>query len=137
MDLAKCSALKAELENADEPALVPAERFFDGNDDVASIGCNLSKHPGIDRFREVLAGLARRPDVRSVHVVVSDRDPGEEYWPFSDLVLVAGDVPDLELRKTLSVLKPDEVAPVGDRDTGIPRKVLAGLGPRVLAAWWD
>ncbi len=137
MDLSKCKALKADLENADEPALVPADRFFDGNDDVASIGCNLSKHPGIDRFREVLLGLARRPDVRSVQVVVSDRDPGEEYWPFSDVVLVAGTIPELELRKTLAVLKPDEVAPVGDRDPGVDEDALAALGPRVLAAFWD
>jgi hypothetical protein len=137
MDPAKCQALKAELRTADEPALVPADRFFDGNDDVASIGCNLVKHPGIDRFREVLTGLARRPDVRSVHLVISDLDPGDEYWPFSDLVLVAGDVPELELRRTLAVLKPDEVGPVGDRDSGLPAEVLAGLGPRVVAAWWD
>ncbi len=137
MNFAKCRALKAELETADEPALVAAERFFDGNEDEASIGCNLAKHPGIPRFREVLTGLARRPDVRSVHLVISDPDPGEEYWPFSDLVLVAGEISDLELRRTLSPLKPDEVLPAAEGDFGVPDDVLARLGPRVLAARWE
>lgn len=136
MDPAKCRALKDELDAADEPALVPVERFFDGNDDAASIGCNLTKHPGVDRFREVLTGLARRPDVRSLHLVISDPDPGEEYWPFTDLALVAGDISDLELRRALAPLKPDEVGPAADGDF-VPAKVLAGLGPRVLAIRWD
>ncbi len=136
MNLSKCRSLKADLEAADEPALVPAERFFDGNDDAASIGCNLAKHPGIERFREVLMGLLRRPDVRSVSLVISDPDPGEEYWPFTDLALVAGDIPDLELRRTLAPLKPDEVGPAEDGDF-VPEAVLAGLGPRVLAVRWE
>lgn len=137
MDSAKCSALKADLEAADEPALVPADRFFDGNGDDASIGCNLSKHPGIARFAEILTGLAKRPDVRAVQVVISDPDPGEEYWPFSDVVLVAGDISDLELRRILSPLRPDEVLPAEEGDFGVPRAVLARLGARVLAARWD
>jgi hypothetical protein len=136
MDLAKCRALKAELEKADEPALVPAARFFDGNDDTASIGCNLAKHPGVDRFREVLTGLLARPDVRSVSLVISDPDPGEEYWPFTDLALVAGEISDLELRRTLAPLKPDEVGPAEDGDF-VPSEALAQLGPRVLAVRWD
>jgi hypothetical protein len=137
MNFAKCRALKAELEAADEPALVPAERFFDGNDDAASIGCNLAKHPGVDRFRQILTDLAQRPDVRSVQVVISDADPGEEYWPFSDVVLIAGEISDLELRRTLAPLKPDEVLPAQEGDFGVSDALLATLGPRVLAARWD
>jgi hypothetical protein len=136
MNFAKCRALKAELAAADEPALVPAERFFDGNGDDASIGCNLAKHPGIERFRELLTGLLARPDVRSVHLVISDPDPGEEYWPFTDLALVAGDIPDVDLRRTLGPLKPDEVGPAEDGDL-VPAGALAQLGPRVLAVRWE
>ena len=46
MDDVKCNALKAELATQPEPQLVPIERFFDGNDDLGSIGCNLLAHPG-------------------------------------------------------------------------------------------
>ena len=47
MDGAKCAALKGELSKMPEPQVVPIERFFDGNDDLGSIGCNLNPHPGI------------------------------------------------------------------------------------------
>ena len=30
--------------------VVGIDRFFDGNDDLGSIGCNLDPHPGIARF---------------------------------------------------------------------------------------
>jgi hypothetical protein len=38
MDDTKCRALKAELAAQPEPHIVPIERFFDGDDDPASIG---------------------------------------------------------------------------------------------------
>ena len=40
MDAAKCPELKAELSGQERPAVVIV-RYFDGNDDEASIGCNL------------------------------------------------------------------------------------------------
>ena len=61
MDDAKCRAFKAELAAQSEPRVVPIDRFFAGNDDLGSIGCNLDPHPGIDRFRQVLTGLLARP----------------------------------------------------------------------------
>lgn len=137
MDENKCRALKDELENAEEPALVPVDRFFDGNDDPASIGCNLSPHPGVAAFRDVLTGLARRPDVRSVHLVVGEVDPGDEYWPFANAALIAGAIPETEARRALKALKPDEVVPAAKGDFGITAEVLAQLGSPVLLAWWD
>lgn len=137
MDLKKCRALKDELEDAADPALVPVERFFDGNDDDASLGCNVSPHPGIAAFREVLTALARRPDVRSVHLVVGEADPGDEYWPFASGALIAGTIPDTEVRRALKALRPDEVVPAESGGLGIADEVLAGLGPRVLLASWE
>lgn len=40
--------------------------FFDGNDDLGSIGCNLSDHPGIEAFRDTFARLLARPDVEAI-----------------------------------------------------------------------
>ena len=137
MDQNKCRALKHELEDAPEPVLVSVDRFFDGNDDPGSIGCNLSPHPGVAAFRDVLTALARRPDVRSVHLVISEVDPGDEYWPFADVVLVAGEIPETALRLALKGLRPDEVGPAEEGHFGLTDAVLEKLGPPVLLAWWD
>jgi hypothetical protein len=90
---AKCKALKEELAAQLEPQIVSIERFFDGNDDLASIGCNLTEHPGVDAFRDVPAGLLCRSDVQAVYAQISELDPGDGHWPFTDTVLVEGTIP--------------------------------------------
>ena len=67
--------------------VVSLELFFDGNEDPASIGCNLSDHPGPARFYEVLSTIRDRPEVHSVWVGVSDVIEPDD-WPFSDHVYV-------------------------------------------------
>ena len=109
MDDAKCRAIKGDLAAQPEPQVVPIGRFFDGNDDLGSIGCNLDPHPGIDRFRQVLTGLLARPDVQAVYARIAELDPGEGYWPFTDMVLVVGPVPADDLRAAVSGLHPDDV----------------------------
>ena len=131
----KCNALKAELAAQAEPQLVPIEQFFDGNDDAGSIGCNLLPHPGVDVFRETLAGLLRRPDVLAVYAQITERDPGAGSWPFTDTVLVMGGISTAELRKAVHALRPDEVGTA--EELGISPSVARGHGSPVLAAWWD
>jgi hypothetical protein len=135
MDNAKCKALKAELAAQPEPQIVSVERFFDGNDDPGSIGCNLIEHPGVDAFRDVLTGLLRRPDVQAVYAQISELDPGEDCWPFADTVLVVGAIPADELRSAVSTLEPDEVAAA--EDFGVSPSIAERHGSPVLAAWWD
>jgi len=135
MDNAKCKALKAELVAQPEPQIVSVERFFDGNDDPGSIGCNLIEHPGVDTFRDVLTGLLRRRDVQAVYAQISELDPGEGCWPFADTVLVVGAIPADELRSAVSTLEPDEVA--GAEDFGVSPSIAERHGSTVLAAWWD
>ena len=130
MDDAKCNALKAELAAQPEPQLVPIERFLDGNDDLGSIGCNLLPHPGIGVFREVLAGLLRRPDVRAVYAQITERDPGAGCWPFTDTVLVTA-----ELRKAVGALRADKVGTAEEMRSS--PSVANGLGSPALAVWWD
>src|SRR5271156_6867198 len=98
MDDSKCKALKADLETQPEPQVVSVERFFDGNDDLGSIGCNLTEHPGIDTFRDLLTGLLRRPDVQAVYARISELDPGDGYRPFTDTIFVVGTISPDELR---------------------------------------
>ena len=135
MDQEKCIALKRELETQAEPQVVPLDRFFDGNDDEGSIGCNLVPPPGIPLFRDTLLGLLQRPDVSAVYALISELDPGDDAWPFTDTVLVAGTIQPEALTEALSVLQPDYVA-LADPDEigelGIQPPVVQGV-----TAWWD
>ncbi len=136
MDETKCAALKRELSSMDEPQVLPIERFFDGNDDPASIGCNLAKHPGVQAFQDILTGLRRQPGVEGVYAQIFEADPGEEYWPFADTVLVVGSLPANALRVALKTLKPDDVHEVDAED--VPEAITERHGESpVLAAWWE
>src|SRR6185295_9643233 len=108
MDDTKCKALKEELAAQPEPQIVAAERFFEGNDDLGSIGCNLDEHPGVDAFRDIFASLLRRPDVQAIYAQISELDPGDGCWPFTDTILVVGAISADELREAVSKLQPDE-----------------------------
>lgn len=135
MDENKCRALKAELAAQPEPRIVDAERFFDGNDDLGSIGCNLIEHPGVDLFRIMFSGLLRRPDVQAIYMRIYELDPGEGCWPFTDTVFVAGTISAAELREAVSALQPDEVADAAQ--FGVSPAVGEKHGTPVLAIWWD
>ncbi|MDP4145462.1 MAG: hypothetical protein Q8936_13415 [Bacillota bacterium] len=37
--------------------LISLELFFEGNDDIGSIGCNLLDHPGTEKFYSVLKNI--------------------------------------------------------------------------------
>ena len=76
MDLMKRKRLINDCEHEEEP-MVPIDRFFDGNDDIGSIGCNLSPHPGMDVFRNCLVGLLDRADVEAVYARIYELDPGK------------------------------------------------------------
>jgi hypothetical protein len=135
MDDAKCRALKAELAAQPEPQVVAIDRFFDGNDDLGSIGCNLDPHPGIPRFQRVLTGLLARPDVEAVYAQISELDPGEGCWPFADTVLVVGAVPADDLRAIVAELQPDEVAAA--EGLGVPPVITKRYRSPVSVVWWD
>jgi hypothetical protein len=135
MDLGKCNALKARFGPDQYGQIVPISEFFDGNDDLGSIGCNLDPHPGMARFLDVLTGLLKRPDVKGVYAQISELDPGEESWPFTETVLVAGTISADNLRSVVSSLQPDEV---GDSaQFGVSPSVAERHGSPVLVVWWD
>ena len=135
MDLRKCKALKTRLGPDQYGQVVPIAVFFDGNDDLGSIGCNLDPHPGMDAFASVLTGLLRRSDVEAVYAQISELDPGEVCWPFTDTVLVAGRISADDLRSTVSSLQPDEV---GDSTQfGVSPSIGQRHRSPVLVVWWD
>jgi hypothetical protein len=135
MDIHKRHRLVEALLSKPEPQLVPIAIFFDGNDDLGSIGCNLMPHPGIAVFRSTFARIAKRPDVEAIYAQIAEVDPGEDSWPFADTVFVVGSIAANDLVSELSTLEPDEV---GDaEDFGVTPDLLANHTSPILAAWWD
>ena len=135
MDNLKCKALKTELADQREPPLVSIERFFDGNDDLGSIGCNLLKHPGVTTFHDVFTDLLRRPDVEAVYARISELDPGEDSWPFTDTIIVVGTISADELRSAVIILEPDEIGTA--EEFGVALSDVERHGLPALAVWWD
>ena len=109
MDQLKRDRLVAELSVKQEPQLVRIEVFFDGNDDLGSIGCNLIRHPGIEAARATFARLSARDDVEAIYAQIAELDPGEDSWPFTDTVLVFGSISPEQLAEEVAALEPDEV----------------------------
>jgi hypothetical protein len=135
MDMRRSQALKKQLAAQPQPWLVPIAQFFDGNDDLASIGCNLDDHPGVEAFRAVLTGLLGRPDVEAVYAQIAELDPGGDYWPFTDTVLVVGKISVEGLRHAVSSLEPDEVG--ASEAFGVSPSVAERHGSPVVVVWWD
>jgi hypothetical protein len=136
MDQKKRDALVESLRSEPPNAqTVTVQRFFDGNDDLGSIGCNLDDHPGIDAFRETLGRLEKREDVEGVLLWISELDAGKQFWPFVDTVLVAGTISPDELRAQLSELGPDEIGTAAEYQ--VPNSVTRRFKSPCLVAWWD
>lgn len=136
VDAVKCRALKEQLSALPpQEIVIPITRFFDGNDDLASIGCNIGEHPGISAFRNTFRDLQERGDVEAVYARVAELDPGEDSWPFADTVFIVGTISVNELRDLLTPLQPDEIGP--GEQFEIPASIKQQHRSPVLAAWWD
>lgn len=135
MDQSKRDRLVAALSSSPQTQVVKIETFFDGNDDLGSIGCNLEQHPGIEAFRSTFERIAKRPDVEAIYAQIAEVDPGEGSWPFADTVLVVGSISISELASEVAGLEPDEVGSAAD--LGAAPELAAVHSSPILAAWWD
>jgi hypothetical protein len=135
MDITKRNKLIEDLSTQPSPAVVPIERFFDGNDDVGSIGCNLPDHPGIEIFKAILVTLGRRGDVEAVYAQIAELDPGPDSWPFTDTIFVAGTIELDDFKALLKPLQPDEVG--RGEHFSVPTVITDKHKTPVLVAWWD
>jgi len=135
MDDTKCRALKAELEAQPTPQIVSVERFFDGNAGMLQQIATYRAKVIVDAFRDLLTGLLHRPDVQAVYAQISELDPGDGCWPFTDTIFVVGTISPEELCSILSSLEPDEVG--SGEHFGIPAVISQKHQAPVLAAWWD
>jgi len=116
--------------------IVSLEEFFEGNDDPASIGCNLSPHPGVATFYSVLREIRHREDVQDVFVAITD-DMGDDEWPFSATVYVITRASARDVQRWAARLEPD--ADIGEGYFPAPPARAPALLPdhRVVTLWWD
>ena len=137
VDIAKRDALLRLIRSQPEyeagQALVTVPEFFDGNDDLGSIGCNLSDHPGLDHFRRILSDIEGRSGVEQVWMQIYDVEEGD--WPFSENVLIFGKVPISEIRQLSESLYPSEVSEL--RMDWIPSRAKNLSERSYINLWWD
>ena len=117
--------------------VVSLELFFEGNEDPASIGCNLSDHPGAQRFFAVLRQLREQPDVQDVRVGISEV-LGDDAWPFSDHVYVVTSASAGEVQRRVGVLRSEPDVRSGWWNDAPPAmRVPVPQGMRLLTLWRD
>jgi hypothetical protein len=115
---------------------VTLEEFFEGNNDEGSIGCNLTDHPGVHRFYEVLRAVRARPEVQDVLVGIAE-DMGDNEWPFSDSVYVLTSAPSHDVQQWVAELQPDEMGEPGYFPAPPPGAPKLRPGYSALTIWWD
>jgi hypothetical protein len=127
--------LLAEIERqgGDEP-IVSLELFFEGNDDLGSIGPNLIDHPGVAFIYATLRAVRDRPDVYGVWVGI-DEVVADDEWPFTDHVYVVTSAPPSEVDRWVRDLQSDEPGDTGW--LGGPPPVAVPDGARLVVLWWD
>lgn len=115
--------------------LLSLDEFFEGNEYVGSIGCNLEGEPAPSVFYELFKRIAARPDVKDVRVKITAFDDPD--WPFSDTVYVMTSASAEEVATWFDDdLRPDETWEgfLADEDYE-PYEVPVGTRP--VACWWD
>jgi hypothetical protein len=112
--------------------VVSLELFFEGNTDTGSIGCNLTDHPGVDRFYAVLRGIRDRVDVHAVWVGITEV-LGPDEWPFSDHVYVVTTATPEDVTEWAAELEPD---PPVDWWTDFP-PIPVPTGAHIVTLFWD
>lgn len=116
--------------------LLSLEEFFEGNDCVGSIGCNLTPTPEPAEFYRLFKQIAVRDDVADVRVQVTMFDNPEE-WPFSDTVWVITSAGPEEVANWFSEqVRPDDCWQGWTEGVNFETcPVPAGMSP--IACWWD
>ena len=129
MDRAKLASLLAVIRGREPDerlgrVVCTLEEFFDGNDDLASIGCNLGDdRPSVADFMTGLLRVRARPDVDHVMVGIAE-DMGDAEWPFTDAIFVVTTASAATIAADVEALQATSV------------ESMDGLPP-ALMIWWD
>jgi hypothetical protein len=124
--------------------LVSLEEFFEGNDDYASIGYNLSDQPSPAEFYQMFASIRNRADVADVLVEVKQmEDP--EGWPSTDTIWIITSAATVDVRQWLSErFAPDDVIEGFPQPGSQPgffgyevENYKIPQGMKAYGVWWD
>ena len=121
---------------SDPRPLLTLSEFFEGNDILGSIGCNLLPTPTPSEFHAVLSAIAARPEVSDVRVQVTMFDNPSE-WPFSDTVWVMTSADAATVRSWFAeAIAPDEVQEGWVKGVTYEEYSLP-VGTKPVSCWWD
>lgn len=114
--------------------LVTIEEFFEGNEELGSIGCNLLPTPDPSDFYKFFRSIASRSDVADIRVQITAFDtPG---WPFSDTIYIMTTASHEDVISWFpDAVKPDETWLGFFEQAYEPYSVPAGFHP--IGCWWD
>jgi hypothetical protein len=129
-----------DLGGDDAYPVVPLDLFFEGNDDIGSIGPNLEPHPGVRTFERILKEIRDRPEVADVVLQVSEV-MSEDEWPFVHAAYVVTTASAADVHRWAEALQPDEYFeddptgwPDGRPPPGAPH---VPEGHQVVTLFWD
>lgn len=130
------SIYKQERELEGSLPVVTLELFFEGNDDVGSIGCNLLNHPGVERFYSTLKQIRDKSNVQDVLVEIMEYDEGDDIWPFSERVYV---LTNAQIDEVADWVKELEISDISEGYMYGQPKPAPELneGYSVYSIWWD
>jgi hypothetical protein len=114
--------------------LVTRSEFFDGNDDIGSIGCNLLDHPGVSAFNDALQKIENMYGVSGVYLAIADLDETYDTWPFTDTVWIVTRLKASDFESILESLEPDEIVAFEERFSNPPE---IPEGYHLVYVWWD
>lgn len=75
-------------ERAGPTPMVTLEKFFKGNDEIRSIGCNLDHDPQPADLYNLLMPMWDRSEVSDIRIQITCMDDPGEQWPFSDTIWI-------------------------------------------------
>lgn len=115
--------------------MLTMDEFFEGNDVVGSIGCNLDGAPHPSIIESALKKIKERSDVAEVYIQITEMDDPD--WPFSDIAWVITTATETTIKESFpDNLAPDEIWE-GFIEGNIYEKIEVPDGFVALACWWD
>ena len=114
--------------------LVTRHQFFDGNDDLGSLGCNLSEHPGLETFDSVFRSIEALPEVSGVFFPISELLDEEGMFPYTDTAIIVTSLSPRAFEQLLAPLQPDEIHSHSEKFANPP---IIPPKHHLICAWWD
>ena len=103
--------------NGSKTIAVTLDEFFEGNDDIGSLACNLDPHPGMESLYYYLTRFANDNEVE-VYVEIYEMDEDDdEIWPYSERVYLIGDIERDAIEGLLADVLASEIEDLG---AGLP-----------------